>query len=45
MYVVWGQVHPVVHWFAISASPWQNLDQFEKNSSAKVAKGKNFPFF
>jgi hypothetical protein len=44
MYVVWGQVHPIVRWFAIGASPWQHLDQFEKNSSTKVVKGKNFPF-
>jgi hypothetical protein len=44
MYVVWGQVHPIVQWFAISTSPWKYLDQFEKNSSSKVVKGKNFPF-
>jgi hypothetical protein len=44
MYVVWGQVHPIVQWFAISTSPWPYLDQFEKISSSKVVKGKNFPF-
>jgi hypothetical protein len=44
MYVVWGQVHPIVQWFAISASPWQYLDQFEKKSSTKVVKGKKIPF-
>jgi hypothetical protein len=45
MYEVWGQVHPIVEWFAISAFPWQHLNQFEKISSAKVVKGKKFPFF
>jgi hypothetical protein len=44
MYVVWGQVYPIVQWFAIGTFPWQHLDQFEKNSSTKVVKGKNFPF-
>jgi len=44
MYVVWGQVHPIVHWLAIGASPWQHLDQFEKKSSRKVVKGIFFPF-
>jgi hypothetical protein len=39
MYVGWGQVHPIMQWFAIDASPWQHLDQFEKNSFAKVVKG------
>jgi hypothetical protein len=34
-----------VQWFAISAYPWQHLDQLEKNSFAKVIKGKDFPFF
>jgi hypothetical protein len=38
-YVVWGQVRPIMQWFAISASPWQHLDQFEKKSFAKVVKG------
>jgi hypothetical protein len=38
MCVVWGQVHPIMEWFAIIASPWQHLDQFEKESSAKVVK-------
>jgi hypothetical protein len=40
MYEVWGQVHPIMQWFAISASPQQYLDQFEQNSSTKVVKGK-----
>jgi hypothetical protein len=38
MCVVWGQVHPIMEWFAIIASPWQHLDQFEKKSSTKVVK-------
>jgi len=40
MYVVWGHVHPIMQWFAINTSPWQHLDQSEKNSSTKVVKGK-----
>jgi hypothetical protein len=39
MYVVLGQVQPIVQWFVIDASPWQHLDQFEKKSFAKVVKG------
>jgi hypothetical protein len=39
MYVVWGQVHPTMQWFAIDASPRQHLDQFESFSFAKVIKG------
>jgi len=45
MYVVCGQVHPIVQWFVINVSPWQHLDQFECFSFAKVVKGKKFPFF
>jgi hypothetical protein len=45
MYVVWGQVHPIMQWFGIDASPCQHLDQFEKNSYAKVIKGKKIPCF
>jgi hypothetical protein len=45
MYVVWGQVYPIMQWFAIGAFPWQHLDLFEKNSSAKVVKSKIFFFF
>ncbi len=45
MYVVWGQVHRIVQWFAFSTSPWQHLDQFEKKSFAKVIKGKKKSFF
>jgi hypothetical protein len=45
MYVVWGQVHPIVQWFAIGISPCQYLDQFEKNSFVKVVKGKKKSFF
>jgi hypothetical protein len=45
MYVGWEQFHPIVQWFAINTSPWQHLDQSEKNSSAKVVKGKKIPFF
>jgi hypothetical protein len=44
MYVVCGQVHPIVQWFAINAPPWQHLDQFECFSFANVVKGKKFPF-
>jgi hypothetical protein len=44
MYVVWGQVHPIMEWFAINASPWQHLDQFEKKSSIKVVKSLKFLF-
>jgi len=44
MYVVWGQVHPIVQWFAIGTSPWQHLDQFEKISTTKVVKGKKILF-
>jgi hypothetical protein len=44
MYVVWGQIHPTVQWFAIGTSPWQDLDQFEKTSFAKIIKVKNFFF-
>jgi hypothetical protein len=33
-----------MQWFAIGASPWQHLDQFQFFSFAKVEKGKKFPF-
>jgi hypothetical protein len=42
--VVWGLVQTIMQWFAIGASPWQHVDQFEKKSSRKVVKGENFPF-
>jgi hypothetical protein len=29
IYMIWGQVHPIMQWFAIGTSPWQQLDQFE----------------
>jgi hypothetical protein len=45
MYVVWGQVHLIMEWFAINTSPWQHLDQFEKNSFTKVVKSKKKSFF
>jgi hypothetical protein len=44
MYVVWGQIHPIMQWFAINTSPWQHLDQFLKFSFAKVEEGKKIPF-
>jgi hypothetical protein len=44
MYVVCGQVHPIVQWFAIDTSPWQHLDQFEFFSFANVVKDKKIPF-
>jgi hypothetical protein len=45
MYVVWGQVYPIMQWFAIGAFPWQHLDLFEKKSSTKVVKNKKNLFF
>jgi hypothetical protein len=33
-----------MQWFAINASPWQHIDQFEIFSFTKVEEGKNFPF-
>jgi hypothetical protein len=45
MYVVYGQVHPIVQWFAIDTFPWQHLDQFECFSFANIVKGKTFLFF
>jgi hypothetical protein len=45
MYVVWGQVHPIMQWFAIGAYPRQHLDQFEILSFTKVEEGKKFPFY
>jgi hypothetical protein len=33
-----------VQWFAIGASLWQHLDQFEKKSFANIVKGKKNPF-
>jgi hypothetical protein len=33
-----------MQWFAISASPWQHLDQFEILSFTKVEEGQNFHF-
>jgi hypothetical protein len=44
MYVVWGQIHPTMQWFAINTSPWQHLDQFEKKSFAKIIKGLKIIF-
>jgi hypothetical protein len=44
MYVVWGQVHPIMQWFVINTYPWQHLDQSKKNSFAKVIKGKKIHF-
>ncbi len=43
--VVWGQVYPIMQWFAISTFPWQHLDQFLNFSFAKVEEGKKIPFF
>jgi hypothetical protein len=45
MYVVWGQVHPIVQWFAIGTFPWQHFNQLEFFSFVKVVKGFFFFFF
>jgi hypothetical protein len=45
MYVVWGQIHPTVQWFAIGTFPWQHLDQFEENSFAINYKRLKTSFF
>jgi hypothetical protein len=44
MYVVWGQVYPIMQWFAIGAFPLQYLNLFEKKSSTKVVKCKKIFF-
>jgi hypothetical protein len=44
MYVVWGQVSPIVQTITIGASSWQHLDQFENVSFAKVVKDNSFLF-